>query len=229
MTKIFSFPGYLMKFYLVKTEIVRLLMLSVFFSTLLLAARVFYTGSLTFVSLEWNLFLAFVPYCISRWMYNTPAFFVNKWKFAVGFFLWLIFIPNSFYIVTDLFHLTESNNAPLWFNVLLIFSFAWNGLLFGILSLRQMEKITRFVLGGLNEFLFLCPVMWLNALGVFIGRYYRFNSWDIITNPFRLMMDIINLLAHPLSFKNAWGMICCYAVFMTLFYLTMKKISKIIW
>ncbi len=225
MTKILSFPRYLLKLYMLKTEIDRLLVISVFFSSIMLAIRIFYTNRLTFLSLEWNLFLAFIPYFITQWLNNRHRVIKSKWKFAGIFFVWLAFIPNSFYIITDLFHLQENNNAPLWFDLLLILSFAWNGLLAGILSVRSMEKIIQGLWGNRHELIFLYPVMWLNALGIYIGRYMRYNSWDILTNPFRLMMDIFDLTSHPIIYKDAWSMIFFYSIFITLLYLAIKRLS----
>ncbi len=228
MTKILSFPRYLLKLYLLKPEMERLMFVSVSFSTVMLVIRVLYTSKITFFFLEWNLFLAFIPYFISRGLIGKPSVINNKWMFAGVCFTWLLFIPNAFYILTDLFHLQENNNTPLWFDLLLILSFAWNGLLAGILSVRHMEKIVQMLWGYKNELIFLYPVMLLNALGIFIGRYLRYNSWDVITNPFHLMMDIFDLLMHPILYKNAWGMIFFYSVFMMLIYMTMKRVSKFV-
>ncbi len=229
MNRIFSLPAWFIRFYAVKSEIDRLLFLSVAFGSCMLGARILYTGRITYIFLLWNLFLAFIPYVITRWMVDTSAIRNNLWKFVPAFVVWLLFIPNSFYIITDLFHLREYPQAPLWYDLLLILSFAWNGLLMGILSVRQMEKSLPKILRPGNELMFIYPIMWLNALGVYIGRYLRFNSWDIITNPFGLMLDIIDLLIHPFLYKNAWGMVFCFSLFMTLLYLTIKKISKLIW
>ena len=226
MTKILSFPRYLRKLYLLKSELERSMLASVFFSTLMVLIRIFYTGTITFIFLEWNLFLAFVPYFIAQWLTGKPSVIKNKWLFGAVFFAWLLFIPNAFYILTDLFHLPENNNTPLWFDLLLIFSFAWNGLMAGILSIRQMEKIVQIKWGAKHELIFLAPIMLLNALGIFIGRYLRYNSWDVITNPFRLMMDMFDLISHPFLYKNAWGMIIFYSIFITLIYITIKRISK---
>jgi uncharacterized membrane protein len=215
-----------LRLYSLKTEIDRLLLLSVLFGTLLLAAKVVYTGSGRFISLEWNLFLAYIPYFISQWLSDRPFIYTNKWMFAVTFTAWLLFIPNSFYILTDLFHLVESSTTPMWFDLLLILTFAWNGLVMGVLSVRQMEKIFQFFWGRKHELLFLYPVMLLNALGIYIGRYLRFNSWDIITNPFTLLVESFELITHPIGYKNVWAMVFSYSIFMTLIYLMMKKISK---
>lgn len=228
MTKLLLFPRYLLKLYSLKSEMERLMVASVFFSIVMLVLRVIYTGKITFVSLGWNLLLAFIPYFISRWLIGKPSLINNKWMLAGILFIWLMFIPNSFYILTDLFHLQENNNTPLWFDLLLILSFAWNGLLAGILSVRHIEKTVQVLWGYKNELVFLYPVMLLNALGIFIGRYLRYNSWDVITNPFHLMMDIFDLLTHPILYKNAWSMIIFYSIFMMLLYMTIRRVSKFV-
>jgi uncharacterized membrane protein len=212
--------------YSLKNEADRLLLLSICFSTLLLAVRMMATESIYYVFLEWNLFLALIPYLISHFLFGRIYSGINNVLLAASSFVWLLFIPNTFYILTDLFHLGETGAAPLWFDLLLILSFAWNGMMLGILSIRQMEKIFHHKFRTGNELLFLYPVMWLNALGVFIGRYLRFNSWDIITSPFRLAVDILDLLIHPFAHKNAFAMVITYSIFMTLIYLTIKKVSK---
>jgi uncharacterized membrane protein len=91
-----------------------------------------------------------------------------------------------------------------------------------------MEKMMQAYIPRKHELLFIYPIMWMNAWGIYIGRYLRFNSWDIITNPFELITDIGNMLVHPLQYKLAWGMITCYSVFMTLMYLAVKRIAKVI-
>jgi uncharacterized membrane protein len=140
--------------------------------------------------------------------------------------LWLLFIPNSFYILTDLFHLDEFDSAPKWFDLLLIFSFAWNGLLLGIISVRKTEMLLEIVTGRRFSLLIVFVVMWLNAFGIYIGRYLRFNSWDIVMQPFSLFREMFEVIFHPLRNKMDWGMIAVYAVFMTVLYITMKKLSE---
>ena len=221
--------GRLAKILSFKTEIDRFLLRSIGFSLVLLTARIVSTHSLLSASLAWNLLLAWFPYCISGWLYRNTALIKNKGIYAGIFLVWLLFIPNSFYIITDLFHLHDDRNAPLWFDLLLIFSFAWNGLLMGILSIRSMEKITQVFIPFKHDWGFLYPVMWLNALGVYIGRYLRYNSWDVVANPFSLTTDMLRLLMHPILHKNEWAMVFSYAVFMTMLYITIKKISKMIW
>ena len=209
-------------------EMDRMLTLSMGFSIAMVMARMAYTGRLTFLGLIWNLFLAWLPYMISSWLIKRNLVYTNPLKFIVIALGWLLFIPNSFYIMTDLFHLGAYNNVPNWFDLAMIISFAWDGLLLGILSVRQMEKMMQQFFCGMRELFFIYPIMWLNALGIYIGRYPRFNSWDVVTNPIGLSGYLLKMIGHPIQFKYAWGMVACFSIFMTLIYLTIKRISKAI-
>ncbi len=217
------------RWFFLRSETDQLLTLSMLFSCLLVAARIYHTGKLTFVFMPWNLFLAYVPYFISTSLTRmnlagSPTRLGTRADHLLritGLIAWLLFIPNSFYILTDLYHLADNHRnirVPEWFDLILILSFAWNGLLLGILSTRQVEKLLAPNASFLGRCVFLYPIMWLNALGVFIGRYLRYNSWDIFTNPLDLLRDIITMIAHPLRHHDAWSMIFCYSILLTLIY-----------
>jgi uncharacterized membrane protein len=219
------------RIFFLRSEIDRLLALSMMFSIAMAIARTIYTGHLTFIFLIWNLFLAWLPYCISQWLSHYQDKIKSSFIFMLALLVWLAFVPNTFYILTDLYHIGDDYNdylMPQWFDLAMILSFAWNGLLLGILSVRHIEKIVHKNFNQRNELLFLYPVMWLNALGVYVGRYLRFNTWDVITNPFLLLRDIANVLLHPFADRYASGMICCFSILLTLIYLMLKKMSKAI-
>ena len=209
----------------VQSEIERLLILSTAFSFLLLFIRICATGKFVFLFLPWNLFLAFIPYAITKWLMANPGWIENRLRFILIFSIWLLFIPNSFYIITDLYHLDLTKDAPRWFDLTLIFSFAWIGMLLGILAVSQMETVFRIFLKNKSILFFIYPVMWLIAWGIYIGRYLRFNSWDILTNPFSLFGDIAEMFLNPFKYTYAWGMIFCFSIFITLVYMSVKKIS----
>ena len=209
-----------------RSEIDRILFLNIVFNFLLVFLRIVRTGEWTYVSMIWNLFLATIPYLISKWMSLKPGIFSHRWKLTGVFVVWIFFIPNTFYIITDLFHLVPRNEGALWFDLILLMSFSWCGLIMGVLSVRHMEKAMMFHLPRRSELSFVYPLMWFNAFGVYIGRYLRYNTWDIICNPFALVYDIGTMILHPLRFGWAWAMIFFFSIMMTLMYLTIKKISK---
>ena len=196
------------------------------FSYFLLCGRVAATGYLTYVFLLWNLFLAFIPFLVSCFLSVNIRIINNKWLLGSALLLWLLFIPNSFYILTDLVHLIYIQSAPKWFDLLLLLSFAWNGLLFGIASVRKIEVILLHIYGRSFSLAIIFLVMWLNALGIYVGRFLRYNSWDIVAQPFSLFSDLFNILASPFSNSMEWIMISAYAVFMTLLYVSVRKLAE---
>jgi uncharacterized membrane protein len=226
MFKRFESVAVIKRYYLQKSEIGKIIAASCLFSVAMVGFRVLYSGHTFFLFLVWNLFLAYIPYVISSLLLKRIDWIENTPKLIFISIAWLLFIPNSFYIITDLVHLEYRYVAPFWYDLMLILSFVWNGILLGILSVRQMEKIIAAKWQVKTEVYFIYPVMFLNALGVYIGRYLRFNSWDVVTNPFQLASDIIYLFVHPVQNRFDWSMILCYSLFMTLVYITMKKLSR---
>jgi uncharacterized membrane protein len=203
------------------------LLLSSGFACLLLLVRIVVTGSLAYFFLPWNLMLAFIPYWISSWITKNIGVMESRLKLLLVSLCWLLFIPNSFYIMTDLFHLSRFKGAPEWFDLLMIFSFAWNGIIAGVISLRRVELIISLIKGKELSILVVGAIMWLCALGIYIGRFLRYNSWDILTDPFSLAGDIIHMILHPFQNGYAWGMTLCYGMFMTLVYFMFKKLGDV--
>jgi uncharacterized membrane protein len=205
------------RFLFLRTELDRLLTASIIFSCALVAFRVLHTGSIVFLFLVWNLFLAYIPYALSTWLTTRPGW--NRRLKLIVTLIWLLFLPNAFYILTDLYHLYDRRHPgiPEWFDLAMIFSCAWNGLLLGVLSLRQMEKLFN---------LPVYPIMALNALGIYVGRYLRYNSWDILSNPFELITDITDMIIHPFRNHYAWDMILCYTILLIFIYTMTKKLGR---
>jgi len=194
---------------------------------LLLMIRIVLSHRISYIFLAWNLLLAYVPLLIANWLNRHEAVMRNKIIVVLSISAWLLFMPNSFYIVTDLFHLdTTAENRP-WFDLTLIFSFAWNGILFGIISIWKMEILVKKMKGRLASALLIFTVMWLNAFGVYIGRVLRFNSWDIIFNPFALLSEIVEMIINPYDYKSAWAMSVCFGLFFIILYYTMKKLTEV--
>lgn len=212
--------------YLFSNPVFRILHLSLLFSVSMVLARVIYMGQSYFMFMLWNLFLAYIPFLVSSLFIDRPMLIDKKFLFIPLALLWLVFIPNTFYMITDLFHLNEPHAMPLWFDTLLIVSFSWNGLLLGIISVQQMESVMRIFLGKYTAAIFLYPVFFLNALGVFIGRFLRYNSWDVITDPLGLVKDIVILVLHPFHFVSAWGMVAGFSTFLLLCYLFLQSWRK---
>lgn len=184
------------------------------FSVLLITIRVAYTSQLMFSFLLWNIFLAAIPLFLSVQALKTN----NKLRLLGYSGLWLLFFPNSMYIITDLFHLTEREQIPLWYDLILLFSSAMNGLIYGFLSLSNMEKIiARLNNNAIRNLLVFC-VMLLCGYGIYLGRFERWNSWDIITQPHNLAGSILSHIVHPFRNIDVWSLSFCFGLWMYLLY-----------
>lgn len=199
----------------------RPLWFSVLFSVVLITGRVIYTGELTLVFLIWNLFLAFLPFVFSRRLRLHRPGSLNLGKLL----LCLLFLPNAPYILTDLFHLKGRGYDLLWFDTLLIANFAWTGLLFYFYSLRHLQKFMQPLFGKNFIAGVLIALSMLNGFGIYIGRYLRFNSWDILTQPFSLVHEIAALFLQPWVHPQAWGMTVLYGIFLYLGYWQFSSIK----
>ncbi len=166
--------------------------------------RIVYAGRTGYIYLFWNLFLAWIPLLFAI----AAEHFYNKKKPSSGFlifgFFWMLFFPNAPYIVTDFSHLRVSLSIPLWFDVVMIASFAGTGILLGLCSLQIMGRLTLQKFGAFWSWLFVVISSLLAGFGIYLGRYLRWNSWDVLLNPGQLFQDISNRILQPLSYPQTW-------------------------
>jgi uncharacterized membrane protein len=194
-------------------------------SVVLVMLRVFFTQQLTFVFLLWNLFLAIIPFGLSTMLSLSAGRLQARVLLPVGM-VWLLFFPNAPYILTDLFHLERRAGVPYWYDLALILSCAWNGLMLAYASLTDMQALVARRLGWLASWSFVTVAMLLSSFGVYLGRYLRFNSWDVITNPLTLFFDIVTRLLHPFAHPATWGVTLLYGVFLLLGYITVRLLGR---
>ncbi|GHV52028.1 membrane protein [Spirochaetia bacterium] len=203
------------------------LSLSVLFCLGISMFRCMYTGARTFLFLNWNLFLAFVPWALTSLAIIKP--WIQKSKIRIGFLviIWLLFFPNAPYILTDLFYLRRQFSMPIWYDLLLILSFAWTGLLFGFLSLWDIEHILNKFMKPVFTTVLSTLFLFIGSFGIYIGRYLRWNSWDILTDPLELMYDISDRVVNPFEHRTTWGMTIFMGLFLNLLYWSFRMIRNL--
>ncbi|CAN5548011.1 DUF1361 domain-containing protein [soil metagenome] len=187
--------------------------------------RVYYTGKLTFLFLNWNLFLALLPWGISSvlQMNQNNLNSIFKW---IGISLWLLFFPNAPYMLTDLFHLHQRNDIPLWFDLPLIVSFAFTGLMLGFISLMDIQDIITKMYGKTTGWVFSFSSLMLGSFGVYLGRYLRFNSWDLITTPTVLLHEIADTILHPFTDPKVYAITILYSLLLIVGYLLLQQMRS---
>lgn len=191
------------------------------------AFRVFYSGTRNYSNLLPNLFLAWLPYILSVLAVSAYRSHPNRWWniFLFGF-LWLMFFPNAPYMVTDFYHLEARPPIPLWFDISLIAIFAFTGCFLAIVSLRSIHIIIERFVGKLAGWLFALFTLFLGSLGVYLGRFSRFNSWDILLNPKGVIKDIAHNLINPLDNLGFVGFTVMFTALLLVFYLMFVSASN---
>lgn len=197
-----------------------LLIMMTIFCFSLSAFRYYISDTKVFLFLNWNLFLAWIPLLLSS---LVLAFNIRS-KISLVFIIiiWILFFPNSPYILTDLFHLRARNSIPVWYDLIVILSYAWTGLICGFISLNDIEKRLsdygkkNSINGIIIFFLF------MSSFGVYLGRFLRWNSWDVLNNPFGLFSDIVVRFIYPMEYTKTWGVTLLMGIMLNFMYFTFK-------
>jgi len=195
---------------------------SISFTVLLIAFRVLHFGAYSYLFLTLNLFLAWIPLLLSSLLRPDQ----KGWAQCVIFFGWLIFFPNSFYLITDLVHLRERPGVPYWFDILLVFSAVLNGVLIGYVSFIKIEKHITLKFSKEKTTVIMMACLFLCSFGIYIGRVLRWNSWDVIANPAGLGSDIAYMVIHPFRNSVTWIMTVVLTLFFGVFYLAIRRMMK---
>ena len=204
------------------------LLLASLISVSLVGLRIFWTGHWQNLYLVWNLFLAWLPLGFSLLVYRAYQNGSRQgWRFFCYAFAWLLFFPNAPYIFTDLIHLMSHHSGHFWVDLVLILLFAWTGFLLGFLSLYLMQSLVARELGGAASWLFIAVVAGLSGCGIYVGRFLRWNSWDVLLNPVGLFRDLAHWAANPLVHSNASLFPVLFAVFLFMAYVMLYALTHL--
>lgn len=195
------------------------------FSMALLALRIIRSHNITYIFLAWNLFLAWMPL-----LFSFIALEIGKsgkhfaWS-ALFLVPWLLFLPNAPYLITDLVHLRPRVGIPYWYDISLLASFAFGGVVLGFASLAQVQKLLLMRFRPLWVWFGIALFSFGTGFGVYLGRVQRYNSWDIIDHPGRIFVDVIQPFIHPFAHKETLVMTAVLSTFFFLGYLVFQGLQ----
>ncbi len=203
------------------------LLLSSILAGAFLAFRIFYSETLNYINLLWNLLLAWLPYFFSLLAFNAFSARQKRWWLISLFIvLWLIFFPNAPYIVTDFYYLDPRPPIPLWFDISLIAIFAITGCFLALASLRSIHTIVETYVGRILGWIFALLTLGLASLGVYLGRFARYNSWDLLLRPKPLLKELAFNLLNPLDNLGFLGFTIMFTCILLVFYLMFVNASN---
>lgn len=199
-------------------------------SVIIVLVRVLFTGNVRYAFLIWNLFLAWLPLVfaiLAQEKYRaTKSDAPLGWQFLSLSAAWLLFFPNAPYICTDLVHLTTRYFGAFWVDLAIILSCAFTGLVLGFVSLYLMHSLVTQRYGALQGWAFVAGVAGLSSFGIYLGRFLRFNSWDIVAQPGRLYQGI-SAVATGQGHPHQIAFMVLFATFLFLAYLMLYALTHL--
>jgi uncharacterized membrane protein len=179
------------------------------------------------VFLNWNLLLAWAPLSLAYMLWRLDHGRGRKPRLLMllVFGSWLLFFPNSPYIVSDLIHINPRDNVPLWYDAIMIFSFAWNGLMLGFVSLWIVQQLTARWFSRPVSWLFVTATLMATGFGIYLGRFQRWNSWDVLVDPLGMAKQVLIYASNPFDYPRTLGVTLLFGGFLTVAYLTVTLLA----
>lgn len=159
--------------------------------------------SLEFSYLVWNLFLAWLPLLFAvRLVAVLRRKLWSSWEAMTTSLLWLVFLPNSFYMISDFIHLQDVRRVDILYDTVMFTSFIYTGVALGFSSLYLIHLQFRRRFSRRTSAAWVAFTLLISSAAIYIGRDLRWNSWDIVTNPGGLLFDISDRVMHPAQYPR---------------------------
>jgi uncharacterized membrane protein len=169
-------------------------------SVLLFVAGAVDNHNLEFGYLLWNLFLAWTPLIfVLLLLHSLRSHRWSDWLTMALTFVWVLMLPNSFYMISDFVHVQDVAREDLLYDVVMFTSFIFTGVLLGFSSLLMVHVELRKRFSKRAAYSFVAAILFLCSFAIYLGRDLRWNSWDVITNPAGILFDVSDHLIHPLQ------------------------------
>lgn len=171
----------------------------------------------------WNIILCWVPFELSLFFLknNSKKNGASKFLLILCATLWVLFLPNCFYIITDFIHISGnsymiinpnykpyittnesmyffSDNITIWYDFLSISLGVFIGLSLGVLSLYIIQSLIEKKYNKVFSWVIVGVISFISGYAIYLGRFLRWNSWDLIIKP----INIINMFVHHLNAKS---------------------------
>jgi uncharacterized membrane protein len=197
------------------------------FVVAMIVFRALYTQTSEHAGIAWNLLLAWIPFALALMVYDRARSGVISRALAAAAVLWLLFLPNAPYIVTDLKYVGSGGPVPVLYDVMLLSAAAWTGLLLGLTSLYLMHSVARRLVGAATAWALVMGALALSSFGIYLGRVQRWNSWDVFVQPGPLLEDIAGGVLHPLAHPRPIAVTILFTSFLLASYLVFYSLARL--
>lgn len=193
----------------------------------LLAATVVAYRDWEYIWLPWNLALAWVPFLLALLLLRllrTGSWL--SWRAVLLTAAWLLFLPNSFYMVTDFIHLAPDERHTLILDILALASFAISGLMLGFAGLYLLHRELRRRIGQWYCWLAVAVVLLVSSYGIYLGRFLHWNSWDVVVNAPSVLFDVSDTLINFTQYGQFIPTVSGFFVLLGSFYVVVWQLAR---
>jgi uncharacterized membrane protein len=198
-------------------------------SMLLYVIGIFSNYTSTFSYLPWNLFLAWLALVAAWWLIRVLSSHLwSSWYALFATLVWLLMLPNTFYMLSDIMHIQGIAQSELLYDIIMFTSFILNGVILGFLSLSMVHRELVKRISARSAFTLIGIVLFLSSFAIYIGRDLRWNTWDIVTNPFSVLVDISNQFLSPLQHTQAFSITFGFFILLFSTYAVIWSAEKVV-
>lgn len=211
-----------------RLRLVLVLLLSSVVSIGFFVGRVLAVGDYNYWFMTWNLFLAWLPLLFAWWLVVRLGH--SRWISPGNLVitaLWLGFLPNAFYIASDIVHLESQAQISLLYDVVMLVSFTFSGFILGYLSLFAVHMQLKKRLGRWPAHWLVAGTILLCSFAIYLGHYLRWNSWDVLINPAGLLFDVSEPFISPGAHPQVFTTTAMFFVLLSSFYVAIYQLVKI--
>ncbi len=209
--------------------VIAALVVSNLVSSTLLLAKCVSDSSGAYLFLLWNLVLAWLPVLFASWLvYRLSSSRWLSWKNIMLTFLWVLFLPNSFYLASDLVHLRLSSQANVLFDSIMLLSFVFNGFVAGMISMFLVHRELHRRFWASHAHGVIAIVLLAASFAIYLGRYLRWNTWDVVLNPVGLLFDVSDRVVNPGAYPQVFSTTLGFFVLLGSVYLVTWQFAQAI-
>ncbi len=210
-------------------RVLGVLFMSSMVSVSLLVIRMVAVGNTRFWFMLWNLFLAWLPLLFALGLRaNLLKKPLSNWQNMLLFVVWLGFLPNSFYIMSDLIHLQSSGETSVLYDIAMMMSFVINGLILGYISVWIVHHLMLKRLRASYAHTIIALVFLASGFAIYLGRYLRWNTWDILFNPAGLLFDLSERIINPLIHAQTYIVTLVFFVVIGSTYMVVYELTSML-
>jgi uncharacterized membrane protein len=180
--------------------------------------RALITGSSRYSFIPWNLVLAWVSLLFAvNLVKNLKKERWSGWRNLSFTVLWLAFLPNTWYVLTDFIHVFPTGEISQLYDIVLISLLVFVGFILGFASLFLVHRELLHRLGQLKSYLLIELAIFIASFGIYLGRDLRWNSWDVITNP-GVIINVSDKIIDPFGSPRLINVTLLFFILISLLY-----------